>query len=76
MELTNYILAIMVIVQLIYIFILESLHRKERINLYDRAMAKDLHELNEVQGKPHPGPRNGLKKNIQEDLLRNGFLKE
>lgn len=75
MEFTICVLAALIVLLLCAIFASEHLHRKERIDLYNRIMAKDLGELKSIQ-EPRPAPRNAIKKNIEHDLIRSGFLKQ
>lgn len=49
----------------------DFMHYKERQDLYDRIMAKDLSEYKTPSGAPPKG-RNGIKKNLEKEIARRG----
>lgn len=63
-----YILGTIAILQFLYIVFSEHMHKKERIDLYNRLMAKDLHDYSLVSKDEKPSSmRNPILRNIEKN---------
>lgn len=67
----------LIIVQQAYLIVIERRYERERSNLLDRIMSKDIADYQALQGiPPSSKSRNTLKKAQIQELKDNGIFKE
>ena len=67
----TYVLLCVIAVQLIVIAYMAKIHAKERKDLYDRIMCRDVKEYNKIHGNNAPKPPSGHRR-VMDNWRRKG----